>query len=142
MAASEAIAGFGSLLKRGDGAVAEAFTAIAECTNISGPALTQETAEVTHHESPGGFGEHIGTILRAGEVTLDLNFIPTSVTQKALRSDLVAKTLRNLQLVFPDPGNTTWSFSALVTSFEVTEPVDDKLGASCTLMISGEPTLN
>lgn len=139
---SEAVAGFGALLKRGDGGAPEVFTPIAEVTGISGPALSQETAEVTHHESPGGFGEMIGTILRAGEVTLELNFIPINVTQKNLRTDLVNKTLRNFKIVFPDPAATTWSFSALVTSFEVTEPVDDKLGASVTLSISGQPVLN
>ena len=139
---TEAISGFGTILKRGDGAVPEVFTTIAEVKSLSGPGLTLETIDVTHHQSTGGWREFIGGLLDGGEVTFDVNFIPSNQTQDNLWTDLQNRTLRNFELEFPDPGSTTWSFSALVTGFEESAPIDDVLGASVTLKISGQPTLS
>lgn len=142
--ATNAIAGHGALLQIGDGADPENFTTIAEVRDISGPALGQDTADVTSHDSTGGWEEHIGTILRSGEVTFDVNYIPTDSTHDAsagLINDMENRTLRNFQLVFPDGSSTTWSFAALVTGFEPGAPVDGELTASVTLTPSGQPTL-
>jgi len=139
-----AISAFGTLLKIGDGATPENFTTIAEVTNIGGPALSLDPIEITSHSSTGGWKEFIGGLLDAGEVSFDINYEPTEATHDAstgLIADMVARTLRNFQLVFPDAGSTTWSFAALVTSFEPSEPVGDKLAAGVTLKVTGQPTL-
>jgi len=137
--------GFGSLLKIGDGGGGgEVFTTIAEVTDIGGPKLKLNPIEMTSHDSTAGWKEFIGGLLEAGEMSFDLNFMPVNATHSytsGLINDMVNRTLRNFQLVFPDTGTTTWAFSALVTSFETKEPIDDKLGASVTLQISGQPTL-
>jgi len=141
---SNAVSAFGTLLKIGDGGEPETFTTIAEVTDISGPSLSADTIDVTSHDSPGGYREFIQGLKDAGEVTFTINFIPTEATHDAstgLLKDYNDGTLRNFQLVFPDPGNTTWSFAAVVTGFEPSEPTDDKLSADVTLKISGQPTL-
>ena len=141
---SDAISAFGTLLKIGDGGDPESFTTIAEVKDISGPSLSLATEEITNHSSPGGWREFIGTLLDAGEVTFDINFIPTHSTHNAstgLIADMVNKVKRNFQLVFPDAGNTTWNFTALITGFELSEPVEGTLSASVTLRITGQPTL-
>lgn len=141
---TQATSGFGTLLQIGDGGGPESFTSIAEVSSITGPSLSLDTAEATHHTSPGGWDEHIATLLRGGEVGFEVNFLPADATQSfstGLLKDMTDKTLRNFQIVFPDPGTTTWAFAAFVTGFEPAAPVDDKLAASVTLMISGQPTL-
>lgn len=142
---SNAISAFGTLLKIGDGATpTETFTTIAEVSNISGPGFSLDTTDVTNHSSPGGWEEAIPTILHAGEVSFDINFVPTDPTHgfsTGLLHDMVNRIKRNFQLVFPNAGNTTWSFAAFVTGFEPAEPVDDKLSASVTLKLTGQPTL-
>lgn len=141
---SNAISAFGTLLKIGDGGSPETFTTIAEVTNISGPSLSMNTVDVTSHDSTDGWREFVGGLLDGGEVTLDINFIPTDPTHSystGLLNDMVNRTKRNFQLVFPDAGNTTWSFTALITAFEPSAPTDDKLSASVTLKITGKPTL-
>jgi predicted secreted protein len=142
---TEAISSFGTLLKIGDGATpTENFTTIAEVQDISGPGLEQRTEEVTHHGSTGGWVERIGTLLDAGEVGFDINFLPTHATQDpstGLIADMKNRTKRNFQLVFPDGSSTTWEFTALVTGFEPDEPVEGKLSASVTLEVTGQPTL-
>ncbi len=139
-----AISAHGTLLKIGDGEASETFTTIAEVTSISGPALVTDAVDTTSHDSPSNHREFIGGLKDAGEVTFDINYIPTNPTHDAtggLLADYVARTLRNFQLVFSDSGNTTWSFTAIVTGFESNEPVDAQLTASVTLRITGAPTL-
>lgn len=141
---TNAVNAFGTLLKIGDGGGPETFTTIGEVMDIGGPAIKQRTAEVTNHQSTGGWAEHIGTILEGGEVTFAVNYQPTLATHNATTGLLLAlknRVKRNFQLVFPDSGATTWSFTSLVTAFEPKEPVDGQLTADVTLMITGQPTL-
>jgi len=141
---TDALSSFGTFLKAGDGGTPEAFTTISEVRDISGPSLGLDTEEVTSHDSPGGWEEFVSTILRSGEVTFDINYEPTETTHDAgtgLIADMTARTLRNFQLVWTDPVSTTWSFAAYVTGFEPSAPVAGALSASCTLKITGEPTL-
>jgi len=138
---SEAISAFGTTLKIGDGATPEVFTPIAEVTNVGGPGMSMDTVDITHHSSPGGWKEYTGGLLDGGEIKLELNFLPANATQESLITALSARTKKNFQLLFPDSAATTWDFSAFVTNFEPSAPVDGKLGASVTLKITGQPTL-
>jgi len=138
------ISAFGTLLKVGDGGTPESFTTIAEVSNIGGPALKLEPIDVTNHSSTGGWKEFVGGLLEGGELSLEINYDPTHATHDAstgLIADMAARTVRNFQLVFPDTSSTTWSFAALVTGFEPSEPVDGKLSAAVALTVSGQPTL-
>jgi len=142
---TQAISAFGTLVKVGDGATpTENFTTIAELLDISGPELGLDTEEVTTHSSPGGWEEHIGTILRSGAITFQVNYVPTHATHNAstgLIADMVNRTVRNFELVFPNTGATKWSFAALVTSCPPAEPVAGALRGSFSLKLTGQPTL-
>ncbi len=144
MSTTQAISAFGTLLKMGDGATPESFTTIAEITEIGGPALSLERLDATHMQSTGGWKEKIGGLLDGGEVTFSIQYVPTHATHNAstgLISRMVAKSVDNYQLVFPDASSTTWTFAALVAGFEPDAPHDGKLTADVTLDISGQPTL-
>ncbi len=141
---SDAISAFGTQLQIGDGGSPEAFTTIAEVVSFSGPGLALDTEDVTNHQSPGGWEESIGTILRSGEITLEINYVPTSPTHDAatgLLAKMAARSVDNYKMIFPDTGSTTWSFAALVTGFEPDAPHDGKLAASVTLKPTGQMTL-
>ena len=139
-----ATAGFGALLKIGDGGGTEAFTTIAEVSNISGPNLKLDTTEVTSHSSSGAWRERIATLLDGGDVTFDIFFSPVGATHSqtsGLLKDMKNRTKRNFKLVFPNTGATEWIFPAYVGSFQPGMPVDGALTASLTLTIAGAPTL-
>lgn len=143
---SEGMAAYGTLLKIGDGYTPEVFTAIAEVNKIGGPGLSLEPIDITHHESPNAWKEKVGGLLDGGEVSMDVNFLPTEFTQAgdsagSLLYAMINRLVTNFQLVWPDSGATTWEFPALVTKFEPDAPADGKLGAAITLEISGEPTI-
>ena len=138
------IAAFGSLLQRGNGAApTEVFTTIGGVTNISGPSLTQEVIDVTTHSSPGAFRQKVGGLLDAGEITLDINFIPTEPTHReavgGLLKDYTDRSVNNYKLLFPD--TTYWLVPCLVTNMTPDMAVEGKLGGSVTLTGAGQPAL-
>lgn len=142
--ASNAISSFGTLLKIGDGGGTETFTTIAEVTDINGVSLKSNTEDTTNHSSPGSFEEKIVTTLTMGPIKFGINFIPTAATHSyttGLIKDWKDKTKRNFQLVFPNTGATTWTFSAFVTLVDIKSPVKGKLSADVNLDITGQPTL-
>ena len=129
---------FGIALKKGG-------TAYAQAKNISGPGLSVDTEDVTSHDSTGGWEEVVPTILRSGEITMDIVYDPAHATHKYAAGgviyDLVQKTAIALTLVFPDVGSTTWSFNCFVIGFEPQGPVDGALTATVKFKITGQPTL-
>lgn len=136
------IDGFGTLLKRGDGAATEVFTAIANATNITAPGLSRNTIDVTAHDSPDRYMEFVGGLIDPGEVSIDVNYDPA--VHDTLILDLEDTEPRNYQLVFPDDPTTptTWAFAAVMTGFEASAPYDDKLTATLTFKVSGKPTIS
>lgn len=129
-------AAYGTALKK-DG------TAFAGVTSISGPGLKLDTADVTSHDSTSAWEEAVGTILRSGEIKLDIVYDPANATHKYAAGGLLyilnARTSAEYTLVFP--GSVTWTFNAFVTGFEPSAAVDGALTASVTFKLTGVPTL-
>jgi hypothetical protein len=129
---------YGTQLKRG-------ATAIAQITNISGPGLSLDMEDVTSHDSTGAWEEVVGTILRSGEITVDLVYDPANATHKyaatGLLYDMVLRTATTYSIVFPDAALTTWTFTAFVVGFEPSADVKGALTATAKLKITGSPTL-
>lgn len=132
------IAAFGTILSMG-----APLVPIAGVTNIGGPNLGAETLDVTSHDSAGRYRETIPSFLTAGEVQVDLNFMPaTEATHKDAAGGLLnlynSSMLEDFEIEFPD--GTTAAFEAYVTAFSPGAPFDDKLTASVTLTVSGPVT--
>lgn len=119
---------------------AEVFTTIAEVTNIAGPEIGLELIDATHMESTNAYREYIPSLLDAGEVTLDVNFLPQNTTHKNVIADVEARVRRNFQMVWTDSSPTTWAFAAYVTKFAPSAQIDDRLMAAITLKVSGAVT--
>ena len=137
-----AINAFGTQFLMGDGATPEVFAAVAELTDISGPSFSKDTIETTNHGSTDGFREYISGLKDGGEVNLTLNFLPQGATHgydSGLLSQLVDDEVHNYKIILTDEDATTITFSAIVTSFDIAEPIDDKLSAEVTLKLTGVP---
>lgn len=150
------MAAFGTTLQMGRGqevaAGGDTFDTIAAITSISGPGFSLDVADVTAHDSPGAWEEAVGTILRSGELTLDINYDPSSATHNAdttpasggegLAAALQSRKWKNFKLTFPSTVPVLWAFKGFVTGFEPDAPFDDKLSASVTIKLTGAPTFN
>lgn len=131
-------AAYGIALKKGG-------TEYANVKSISGPGLSVDTVDVTSHDQATAWEEHVATILRSGEISMDLCYDPAHATHKyaagGLLYDLVQRTAITFTLVFPDTGTTTWTFDALVTGFEPTGEIGSDLTATVKFKLTGAPTL-
>lgn len=133
----------GTLLKRGNGGSPETFTTVAKVQDIAGPGFSLGVAMVHGQEETTHFTRKIGTILEAGQITFDIVFDPGDSGHSpsaGLLYDMLNRTVRNFQLVFPDALSSTWSFAALVTGFQPSMAQDGALMASVTLDIDGKPS--
>jgi len=137
MATSNAIAAIGTQFQRGDGGTPESFTIVAEITAINGPGLSLEFLDITHMQSDDEYREVLPSFKDAGEISLDLNFVPSDSTQQDLMTDFNNRTKRNFKIIFPDAGNTTWSFSGYVTGYSISGSVGDKWSGSITIKVTG-----
>jgi predicted secreted protein len=124
-----------------------AYAARSYCTNIGGPGLALDTVDVTTHDSTGAWEEVVGTILREGEVTLDLVFDPAEDTMDFTAAGSMGlamknKVLHDFGLIFSNHAtHTTWTFPGYVTGYTPAAPHDGALTASVTVRISGAPIL-
>lgn len=116
------------------------WVTLGEVTSINMPSLQRDTHDATHMESPEAWREFIPGLKNAGEVKLELNFVPASATDQRIRDTFDTDVVPQWRIVFsvPTSPNEAITFSAIVTNYEVTGPVADKMTASLTMKISGK----
>lgn len=137
--ATNAAIGFGTAFKRGDGADPEVFTAIAEVTAINGFAMSKDTVDASHMTSTNRYREFISGLRDAGEVSIEINFDPDGTDIANAFTDFNANVARNYQIVWAD--TSEFEFSGICTGVETGAPVDDKMSATLTYKITGQPAL-
>ncbi len=136
MSPSSGISAFGVTLKR-DG------TAIAEITNIGGVEVSRAMIDFTNNDSADIYREFKPGLKDSSEVSISGNFKAGDTNgQVGLLTDFEAGTLQAFILTFPTSITATWTFSAYVTKFKVSDfAVDGKVSFNASLKISGKPTL-
>lgn len=144
MARTLAKSGIGHLLKVGDGAgngaASSAYTTISEGQMLDGPKIAADALEATNTDSDGGWKEFVVAQLDGGQLTWNGNYVANSA-QEGMRTDLVAGTLRNFQVYSPTNTAKTYSFTALIVSFNPKFDYKGVIGLSLTLRISGAVTV-
>lgn len=129
----------GVTIARGDGATpTEVFTVIGELVSFQGPGGSASVIDVTHLGSAAK-EKRVG-LMDEGQFTFELNLDTSDAQQTGLRADRTARVLRNFELTLTDSPATVISFSAYVLSVPIQGAVDDKIGSSITLEISGPVT--
>jgi predicted secreted protein len=114
---------------------------ILELTSISGPAESQDTIDMTSHDSSDGFKEFAAGLRDGGEISFEGNFIPSDSTgQIAMHTDFQAGTVRAWTIVSPSTVFTL-SGNGYVTGWELTFPDDNKIGLKGKIKVTGKPTL-
>jgi len=142
MAETQAAIGFGTLLSFSNGASPPVFSVLAEVNDITGPGMSRELPDATHMESPGGWREFLGGLKDAGEITVECNHLPNNATQDASTGvlSLFGSGVRTAwRITFPVSPEVVWEMDAVISGFEPSFPVDDKMMLSVTLKVSGQP---
>jgi predicted secreted protein len=119
------------------------YVALDEVRNITPPTLTLDTVDVTHMQSPNRYRERISGLIDPGEASCEINYVPGGTTDDRLREllNLPAGTTRSRAMRISFPNGATMSFTAEVSSYEPTVPVDDAMTATVNFLVSGQPTM-
>jgi predicted secreted protein len=115
----------------------ETFTAIEEVSSISGPDGSANLIDTTHLTSTGK--EYLQGLADFGKITLECNFT-AGTKQLAMRTKFVNQAAAHAyKLKIPDGAGQfhTFSFNAIVTSWALNSPTDDKVSLSIGIQISG-----
>lgn len=141
---SEAIIGTGILLKAGDGGAPETFVTVAEIVALKPPQLSRNEVDVSNHNE--GEEAKILGMLRKGQVTGTLNWLPTDATHsdsgQGILADIIANRKRNWQIAYPPDGLPKWTFPGRVQLFDPQEvTVDAPMQVAFALTIDGALTM-
>lgn len=137
MPRTKATIGFGTVLEIALASAPGVWVYIAETTSHEPPSFTDATVEATHMQSPGGHREFIPGLTDPGQSSHEMNFEPGSATDVFLLSirgkNLIAR------LTFPNGRQMV--YNCVREGYERAIPLDERLTATLTLKVSGEPTL-
>jgi hypothetical protein len=111
--------------------------AVSDITGLSWSGMRRDVTEDTTLDD--SWRTYVGIYRDAGEITLEMNFV--YATYASLLTDFNSDTAVSYQIVAADAGNTTWSFSGLVTSMPAQFMRDEQVRVSVTIKISGQMTV-
>lgn len=130
-----------TLLQMGDGGTPEVFTTIANVQDFDAPGIEQTPDDVTSHDG-GGWEHSLPIVLRGGEISLELAFLPTNATHSYTMGLLKAaydKTKSHFRVIYPDTGSTMWECWAYVVKVRPKAKIKGSLRAAVTLRATGAP---
>lgn len=112
------------------------YTTIAEVLKISNTGSKADLADVTNMDSSQAYREFLPTLLDAGDVAFDTNFIPGNATQQVLDTDYAGQVQGYYKIVLPNSlGNAP--FRAYVGSRDYELPIDKQGTRTVKLKITG-----
>jgi predicted secreted protein len=98
--------------------------------------------DLSSHDSTDMFREKCAGMRDGGSVTIEFNLDLSDAGQVALWTDYCDGSLDAYTITYTlGTGAPTLGFNAIVNSFDINGPYDDKLSGSAELVISGKPIL-
>lgn len=142
--ASSAFWAYGSKLQLGDGATSEAFTDIAEITELVFLDMTRDTIDVTSHNSANGYREKMPGLRDAGKIAVKANWLPNNATQDET-TGILAKfnddLLHNFKIIAAGSVATA-ALAGFVSDFKADLPLEEQGTLEFSIEISGKPTVS
>lgn len=142
-----ALSGHGTKIARALAATPTVFTDIAEMGDITFPGLSRNEFDATTQNR--NIDARVLGVLRRGDCTIGLNFLPNDGTHDHLTGLIAAMVTEppptdGYRFTFPAAaGASVWVMSGQVKSVgNIKAPVDGKMSADVTLVFSGLFTIN
>lgn len=115
----------------------ESYTAIAELLDVGAPQMSKTIIDMTHAGVTNKYRIFKSGYKDPGQVTVRCNF--TREGHEVMKTEFDRSTPNMWRVTFPDTGNTTVDFEALVQDLGVPSVEDDRYIMEVTLKVSGEP---
>lgn len=116
--------------------------AVGSLTSIGGVSVSADTIDVTTLDNADGYKEFIAGFKDGGEVSLSGYFDYSDAGQKALYAAFESGTVTECTILFPTAMACKWTFGGVVTAIETGAELDGAVSFSCTVKVSGKPTLS
>lgn len=118
-------------------------TAVGNINSIKGPGISLDTADVTTHDSTGAWEEVVATILRSGELTLEMEYDPANAQIKNASGGLLylLTTRASASFTITYPSTAAIVATGFVTGFEPDAPSNGSLKCSVKVKFTGAVTL-
>jgi predicted secreted protein len=135
--------GYGVTLAVSDAAPAVTpINVIGQITNFTPPSATRDIIDVTSSDSPDFAREFIAGLIDYGEAGAEINWDIGNASDVLLKSLLTERAARTWRATFTQytPARTM-TFTAFLTGYEPEAPLEDKMMASLTLKVTGNPVI-
>lgn len=107
--------------------------------SIGGLELSADTIDTTSLDSDGGYREFIGGFKDGGEVSLEGGLdTATDANQQSVYDAFESGAVQDCTITFPN--GAKWEFKGVVTGFSTSADLEDLIGFSATVKVSGKPT--
>lgn len=117
------------------------YTAIAQVTSITPPAMAQGEVEVTHLGNT--WRQFIPTVLDGGEVTFTIEWDPAAASHVELLNSFTTQISPYWKVAFPDTGTADAQFVGFLKGFEFGEAtVDSVMTANLTIRTTSAITVS
>src|SRR5688572_18344471 len=113
---TQARIGHGALFEIHNGV---SYEVIGEITSISHPKLARDAIDASGIGTPGGWREFVPGMKDAGEVTIEMNFVPGSNSDNLLRAQFDTDALTQCRVTFPGSSspNEQYTLSGIITGY-------------------------
>jgi tail tube protein len=149
MSTKNAQAAIQTFLQIPDGNSPESFATVANVGPITGLTMAAMVVDVTSHSNNNAWRQKITTLLDPGTLTTDIYFVPNDSGHQRLQSIFFNRGLPtapqlpfDTQLSYPTvPSRTVYAFSAWLSKFNMSAPVDGVIKAAIEIVATGEPAI-
>lgn len=134
---TQALLGFGTLLKVRTSTGPDVYTTVGEITKVTPFGLTVNSLDASNEVSPGSTKEFIPGMIDSGSGSIELHYVPGGADEARILGMLGA--VQTCRVVFP--GGAMASFSAFFTDFSPDSPLDGIMVAAVKYKITGQVTM-
>jgi len=136
MAETQGTTGYGTKANIKTTKTAGEFLQLGEIKDISGPQITQQMADFTHMQSPAGYQEQKPTYKSSGQITFNVNDVPSDPGQIALADAVNANPTELCEFEIEYPNGVVASFKAYPSTSR-TAPMAGAMEIAVTLNVTG-----
>lgn len=130
--------GYGAEFEVRDGNQSDSgWVSLGLITSITPPSDTVDQIEITHMASPNRQKQFIAGLSDPGEMSLELNYMPGSVTDEFILEWRASGETRESRINYPNTASLVDTFPTFVSSYVPTIPAGDKMTATLGLKVAG-----
>ena len=107
---------------------------LAEITDVSLGGMSRPVLKTSHMQTTDDDTFIPGDLVDNGELRVEIGFDPSATPP-------IANAASTLTITFPNSAASTWAFSAFMSDFEWTGPLEDLMKATCTIKATGAITI-